>query len=148
MAIKKSFKVVIMGGSVAGLTLANMLQANDIDYVVLEAYSKIAPQVGASIGMLPHGNRILDQLGLFDKILSLAPPVDRFSFRNSKGEVIAGHTGMRHSFIQRQVFSLDQWQKRFSLRRRHGYPILFLDRQMVLQVLYENIRDVSKVLTN
>jgi 2-polyprenyl-6-methoxyphenol hydroxylase-like FAD-dependent oxidoreductase len=31
---------------------------------------------------------------------------------------------------------------------RHGYPITFLDRQMVLQVLYDNIKDKTKVLTN
>lgn len=31
---------------------------------------------------------------------------------------------------------------------RHGYPITFLDRQMVLQVLYDNIRDKTKILTN
>lgn len=30
---------------------------------------------------------------------------------------------------------------------RHGYPITFLDRQMVLRVLYDNIRDKQKVLT-
>ncbi|KAF2804993.1 FAD-binding domain-containing protein [Mytilinidion resinicola] len=97
---KTPFRVVIAGGSVAGLSLANMLQANGIDYIILEAYPKIAPQVGASIGLLPHGNRILDQLGLFEKVLS------------------------------------------------HGYPILFMDRQMVLQVLYDNIKDKSKVLTD
>ncbi|PQE09701.1 FAD binding domain-containing protein [Rutstroemia sp. NJR-2017a BBW] len=130
MAEKKQFKVLIIGGSVAGLSLANMLQLNGIDFVVLEGYPKIAPQVGASIGLLPNGNRILDQLGLFDTILELAPPVEKFNFRNSKGERIAGHSGMRHSFVQ-----------------RHGYPILFLDRQMVLQVLYNNIKDKSKVLT-
>jgi 2-polyprenyl-6-methoxyphenol hydroxylase-like FAD-dependent oxidoreductase len=32
-------------------------------------------------------------------------------------------------------------------RSRHGYPITFLDRQTVLQVLYDNIRDKTKVLT-
>ncbi|KAF7929356.1 uncharacterized protein EAE98_005274 [Botrytis deweyae] len=130
MAYKTSFRVVIIGGSVAGLVLGNMLQLNEIDFIILEAYPAIAPQVGASIGLLPNGNRILDQLGLFDKILGLAPPVERFNFRNSKGERIAGHSGMRHSFEQ-----------------RHGYPILFLDRQAVLKVLYDNIRDKSKVLT-
>lgn len=31
---------------------------------------------------------------------------------------------------------------------RHGYPIAFLDRQMALQVLYENIKDKSKLLKN
>ncbi|TGO83660.1 hypothetical protein BPOR_0611g00010 [Botrytis porri] len=130
MAHKTPFRVVIIGGSVAGLVLGNMLQLNGIDLIILEAYPAIAPQVGASIGLLPNGNRILDQLGLFDKILGLAPPVEQFNFRNSKGERIAGHSGMRHSFEQ-----------------RHGYPILFLDRQAVLKVLYDNIRDKSKVLT-
>ncbi|KAA8577333.1 hypothetical protein EYC84_007296 [Monilinia fructicola] len=130
MADDRPFRVVIIGGSVAGLVLGNMLQLNGIDFIILEAYPKIAPQVGASIGLLPNGNRILDQLGLFDTILGLAPPVEKFNFRNSKGERIAGHSGMRNSFVQ-----------------RHGYPILFLDRQSVLQVLYDNIKDKSKVIT-
>ncbi|QSZ35311.1 hypothetical protein DSL72_008180 [Monilinia vaccinii-corymbosi] len=130
MAEYKPFKVVIIGGGIAGLVLGNMLQLNGIDFVILEAYPKIAPQVGASIGLLSNGNRILDQLGLFDTIMGLAPPVERFNFRNSKGERIAGHSGMMNSFVQ-----------------RHGYPILFLDRQSVLQVLYDNIRDKSKVVT-
>ncbi|KAL0765485.1 hypothetical protein CaCOL14_012234 [Colletotrichum acutatum] len=54
-------KIIIVGGSVAGLSLANMLERFDIDYTILEAYSEIAPQVGASIGLLPNGLRILDQ---------------------------------------------------------------------------------------
>lgn len=29
----------------------------------------------------------------------------------------------------------------------HGYPILFLDRQTVLRVLYDNLKDRTKVLT-
>lgn len=53
-----------MGGSVAGLTLANILERYKIDYVVVEKHATIAPQLGASIATLPHGARILDQLGL------------------------------------------------------------------------------------
>lgn len=66
------FKVIIVGGSVAGLSMANMLEQFDIDYVLLEAYPHIAPQVGASIGILPNGFRILDQLGCFQPILDIA----------------------------------------------------------------------------
>ncbi|KAH6722760.1 FAD-binding domain-containing protein [Leptodontidium sp. MPI-SDFR-AT-0119] len=124
------FKVVIAGGSVTGLTLANMLQLHDIDFIVLEAYSDIAPQVGASIGILPHGNRILDQLGLFQKIIALCPPLDSFHFRDNKGKIISEFRGMNNSMLE-----------------RHGYPITFLDRQMVLQVLHENIKDKTKILT-
>ncbi|KAH0846650.1 hypothetical protein AYO21_08051 [Fonsecaea monophora] len=131
MKAKSDFRVVIGGGSITGLTLANMLQLYDIDFVVLEAYDDIAPQVGASIGLLPHGNRILDQLGLYQKMLELCPPLDSFHFRDRRGNIIAEFRGMNRS-----------------MHERHGYPIIFLDRQMVLRVLYENIRDKSKILTN
>ncbi|KAL6406619.1 FAD-binding domain containing protein [Ilyonectria robusta] len=130
MDAKSDFKVVIGGGSITGLTVANMLQLYDIDFVVLESYPDIAPQVGASIGILPHGNRILDQLGLYQKVLDLCPPLDSFHFRDETGNIICEFRGM------------DQ-----SMRERHGYPIAFLDRQMVLQVLYDNIRDKTKILT-
>ncbi|KAE8411373.1 hypothetical protein BDV36DRAFT_301905 [Aspergillus pseudocaelatus] len=43
-----AFKVVIIGGSVAGLTLANIMQRYGIEYIVLEKFPKIAPQLGAS----------------------------------------------------------------------------------------------------
>ncbi|TVY36536.1 FAD-dependent monooxygenase [Lachnellula subtilissima] len=108
-----------------------MLQLHDIDFVVLELYAEMAPQVGASIGMLPHGNRILDQLGLFQKILDLCPPIDSFHFRDETGKIISEFRGMNKSMLE-----------------RHGYPITFLDRQMVLQVLYENIKDKTKILTS
>ena len=66
------FKVVIVGGSVSGLSLANIFEQFGINYVLLEAYPNIAPQLGASIGLLPGGLRILDQLGCYDAIRALA----------------------------------------------------------------------------
>lgn len=66
------FKVIIAGGSVSGLTLANALEKFNIDYVLLEAYPSIAPQVGASIGMLPNGFRILDQLGCYEPVRNIS----------------------------------------------------------------------------
>ncbi|KAF4498040.1 Zeaxanthin epoxidase, chloroplastic [Fusarium agapanthi] len=131
MADKHPFRVLIVGASVTGLSLANMLQANGIDFLVLEAYPTVAPQVGASIGLLPHGNRILDQLSLYEKVMEIAPPIQVFNFRDINGQILARHGEMDERIIE-----------------RHGYPMVFLDRQMLLQVLYKSIKDKTKILTN
>lgn len=70
-------RVIIVGGSVSGLTLAHALYHSNIDFVVLEAHDEIAPQVGASIVVFPNGARILDQLGLFDVISTLIEPLQK-----------------------------------------------------------------------
>ncbi|KAJ5594270.1 uncharacterized protein N7459_000478 [Penicillium hispanicum] len=63
-----AFKVIIVGASIAGLTLARILERYEIDYIVLEKHDAVAPQLGASIGILPQGERILDQLGMYERI--------------------------------------------------------------------------------
>jgi 2-polyprenyl-6-methoxyphenol hydroxylase-like FAD-dependent oxidoreductase len=63
--------VLIVGGSVSGLSLASMLEQFGIDYILLEGHATIAPQLGASLGLLPSGLRILDQLGVYDKIRAI-----------------------------------------------------------------------------
>lgn len=75
-AKKDRLRVIIVGGSIAGLTLANGLDRSDIDFIVLEARPEIAPQVGASIVILANGARILDQLGLFDELVSVVEPLE------------------------------------------------------------------------
>lgn len=60
---KQPCKVVIVGGSVAGLALANMLEQVGIDFVVLEAGKVIDPSVGGGISIQPQMARILDQIG-------------------------------------------------------------------------------------
>jgi 2-polyprenyl-6-methoxyphenol hydroxylase-like FAD-dependent oxidoreductase len=79
-------RVIIVGGSVSGLTLAHALYHSDIDFVVLEAHDQIAPQVGASIVVFPNGARILDQLGVFDDINTLIEPLQKALTWTGKGK--------------------------------------------------------------
>ncbi|KAK7217804.1 hypothetical protein V2G26_005807 [Clonostachys chloroleuca] len=133
MAAENDFKVIIVGGGIAGLTLANMLEKFDIDYVVLEAHKDIAPQVGASIGMFPNGLRILDQIGIHHQIKAIFKsdiPYNKSHMRNNEGKIITTIHGIN-----------DQ------LERRHGYGLLFFDRQALLQILYDHLQDNSKILT-
>lgn len=69
-------RVIIVGGSVAGLTLAHALSRVGIDFVVLEGHHEIAPQIGSSIGILSHGARILDQIGVYDDICEFATSLE------------------------------------------------------------------------
>jgi hypothetical protein len=95
------FKVIIAGGSVAGLSLAKMLETVGIDFVVLESYTTIAPQVGASIGLLGSGLRILDQLGVFEDLSQRAPDVLRSTTLRSLDGILARHSGLDRLFLDR-----------------------------------------------
>ncbi|KAJ5701737.1 hypothetical protein N7488_009285 [Penicillium malachiteum] len=128
----KDPKVIIVGGSVAGLSLALMLERNGIDFVVLEGYPDIAPQVGASIGIVPNGLRILDQLGCSDQVIAAAEyPVKKVEFRDSKGKAF---------------WSFGKFGQ--YMEERHGYPVVFLDRCTLIQILYDHIKQKDRVLTS
>ncbi|KAJ6020673.1 monooxygenase [Penicillium herquei] len=130
-AEKTNFRVLIVGGSVAGLTLAHCLRHNNIDFTVLEGHHDIAPEVGASIGILPNGARILDQLGMYDDVLNAVEPLKQSWFWDDSGEL------------------LSESNAPVILMERHGYPIAFLDRQTLLQILYAHLQgDQGKVLTS
>lgn len=97
-----AFKVVIAGAGVAGLTLANMLERLDIDYIVLEAYRQIAPQVGASIGLFPNSLRILDQIDCYEPIRKLAQhALKEGNIRDKSGKVISSMENMSEHMIRR-----------------------------------------------
>ncbi|KAL0943432.1 FAD binding domain protein [Colletotrichum truncatum] len=126
------FKVIIAGGSVSGLSLANMLEKFNIDYVLLEAYPEVAPQVGASIGLLPNGFRILDQIGCYEPIRNISNEFYlKATIRGSNGELKAKNS---EATVQHT-------------EERLGYPSIFIDRQMLLQVLYDNLQHKDRVLT-
>ncbi|KAI0853831.1 putative monooxygenase [Daldinia vernicosa] len=126
------FKVIIVGGGIAGLTLANMLERFGLNYILLESHSEIAPQVGASIGLFPNGLRILDQLGCYEQILEIFQGKDfteRTYIRHKNGKALTILYSMKGHF---------EW--------RHSYGLLFFDRQRLLQILYDNLEHKDRVL--
>ncbi|GKT46893.1 FAD-dependent monooxygenase ctvC [Colletotrichum spaethianum] len=69
------FKVIIVGGSITGLTLAHSLHKIGVDFIVLEKRGSVTPQEGASVGILPNGARVLEQLGLYAVIEQVTAPL-------------------------------------------------------------------------
>ncbi|KAJ4248440.1 hypothetical protein NW762_012777 [Fusarium torreyae] len=82
-----------------------MLEQFDLDYILLEAHSEIAPPVGASIGMFPNGLRILDQIVCYEPIREVfgdQVPYNVTYTSNEKADVIAGIDGIFHHLWKRQ----------------------------------------------
>lgn len=69
------FTVIIVGGSLVGLTTALVLEKAGIDYVLLEK-GEIAPHLGASIAIHPHMQRVMEQLGVWSEIKADVVPLD------------------------------------------------------------------------
>jgi 2-polyprenyl-6-methoxyphenol hydroxylase-like FAD-dependent oxidoreductase len=79
------FKVIIVGGSIAGLSLAHCLHKAGIDSIVLEKRSELVCDEGASVAIMPNGGRILEQLGLYDAVEELVEPMHVAHVRFSDG---------------------------------------------------------------
>jgi 2-polyprenyl-6-methoxyphenol hydroxylase-like FAD-dependent oxidoreductase len=90
MSSEVQVEVAIIGAGVAGLALANMLEQANISYLVLESYRAIAPPGAASIGLMPNGLRILDQLGMYEKLMEHAVPHDYFQHRDGDDGTLYG----------------------------------------------------------
>ncbi|EFQ32768.1 hypothetical protein CGRA01v4_09291 [Colletotrichum graminicola] len=124
-------QIVIVGGGITGLTLALMLQNIGIDYVLLEAYGTVTPNVGASIGLWPNGLRILEQLGCYQDILAKSQPSEITICRNAA-------SGKR---------IMTRYSKDLMLKR-HGYPGVIMERHDLLCVLYEHLKDKDRIVLN
>ena len=80
--------VIIVGAGIAGLTLALSLERADIPFILLESHREVAPQIGASVGLLPNGLLILDQLGVYESVRSVTIPCNRSFHRDAFGGVL------------------------------------------------------------
>ncbi|KAK8096372.1 uncharacterized protein PG998_014240 [Apiospora kogelbergensis] len=77
-------QVMIAAGGITGLTLALAFEGLNVDYVLLETYGSVTPNVGASIGLFAHGLRILDQLGGIDHFKPYMVPGSVTQLRDGK----------------------------------------------------------------
>ncbi|KAG0218330.1 hypothetical protein BGX33_007655 [Mortierella sp. NVP41] len=74
-------KVTIAGGGIGGLTLAIMLEAANIDYIILERSSTLKT-LGSTIALNACSLRLLEQLGLWNDIQKIAKPIAGFNIQH------------------------------------------------------------------
>ena len=79
--------VLVIGGGIGGLTLALSLHQAGIACRVFEAAPEVRP-LGVGINLLPHGMRELAELGLEERLASVAVETREMCFYNRFGQFI------------------------------------------------------------
>jgi 2-polyprenyl-6-methoxyphenol hydroxylase-like FAD-dependent oxidoreductase len=85
-----TFKVIIIGAGVTGLTLAHCLAKAGIDCVLLDK-GVVAPSFGTTITLQPHGCRVLHQLGCLDAVLATCDDMGGAQCRDPSGKSFASN---------------------------------------------------------
>ena len=80
-------KAIIIGAGVGGLTTALELAARGHEIAVFEAAAQLTP-MGVGINLLPHSVRVLDRLGLQDRLLALGVATRELVYFNKFGQRI------------------------------------------------------------
>jgi salicylate hydroxylase len=124
-------QVIIVGGGIGGLTLAAICKRLGLTYKVLERTEEVRP-VGAGISLAPNALRLLDQLGLYEKILASGQKLQKVQiYRNTRR------------------WSVLDWS---SCETTFGYPVISIERHYFHGLLYEaaggseHVRFGSKVV--
>jgi 2-polyprenyl-6-methoxyphenol hydroxylase-like FAD-dependent oxidoreductase len=121
------FKVAVVGGGMTGLTAALHLDRLGIDFVLLEAYGDITPEVGASLALYPNFQRVIDQLGVLDDVRNASSELCSISCRNLEGQIMFQH---------HVADALHE--------ATGGYGIATFTRSSLLRILYKNISEEGK----
>ncbi|KXJ85937.1 hypothetical protein Micbo1qcDRAFT_237203 [Microdochium bolleyi] len=123
----RPFKVAIVGGGMTGLTAALHLDRLGIDFVLLETYPDITPEIGASLALYPNFQRVLDQLGVLDDVGAASTELCRLSCRDLEGNLM-----FRHSVGDKIRAAAA------------GYGIATFTRSQLLRILYQNLSEGGK----
>ncbi|EEA26596.1 monooxygenase, putative [Talaromyces marneffei ATCC 18224] len=114
-----------------------MLELLGISYVLWEARSGIDEADGAGVGLMPNGLRILDQLGLFEDVHKHDSPHHSWEYRDADGWYHLSNTHSYESFENRVADP--------AVPFRLGYELTFIERRELLEILYQSIKDKSRI---
>lgn len=96
------YQVAIVGGGIAGLTLALEFERLGVKYALFESHDSLAPDEGASLGLQPNGLRILDQLGAFNEIAQHTAPILDRHLLDDQGKLLTS-IGDRRCYVSKLV---------------------------------------------
>jgi 2-polyprenyl-6-methoxyphenol hydroxylase-like FAD-dependent oxidoreductase len=115
--------ILIVGAGIAGLAAALGLWARGVPCTVLESAREVVP-LGVGINLLPHGVRVLAELGLADAVAEVAVETRAIEYRARDGRLIHSDPRGRHAGMPFPQYSIHRGNLHTvlyrALRERHG----------------------------
>jgi 2-polyprenyl-6-methoxyphenol hydroxylase-like FAD-dependent oxidoreductase len=115
--------VLIVGAGIAGLATALGLRARGIECLVTEAARELVP-LGVGINVLPHGVRVLTELGIVDALADVAIETRAIEYRARDGRLVHSDPRGRHAGLPFPQLSIHRGNLQAALYRalleRHG----------------------------
>ncbi|MGD8280273.1 MAG: NAD(P)/FAD-dependent oxidoreductase [Gemmatimonadota bacterium] len=90
-AASRRLHILIVGGGVAGLTLAALLRQQGLEPMIVERSDEEGEASGYMLGLYYLGARVLHGLGLFEAYADLSVPMRRYEIRNGRGHLVHGY---------------------------------------------------------
>ncbi len=112
-------EAIVVGGGIAGLTAALCLHAKGINVEVFERTPEIR-ELGVGVNILPHATKVLDRLGLVDKLYEVGIETAELIFCHRLGQTI--------------------WQEPRGRDAGYRYPQFSIHRGRLQGVLYEEVK--------
>ncbi|KAF9142892.1 hypothetical protein BGX30_001884 [Mortierella sp. GBA39] len=112
-------KAIIVGGGIAGLSLAIMMAKAGIEYVILERSTSLDTPIGSATVLGPPVLRLIEQMGLL-------PQVEAASKAHSGLTIVDGE--------RRKIGRLESVDK-----DRYGYPLRLISRQDLHRILLDHV---------
>jgi 2-polyprenyl-6-methoxyphenol hydroxylase-like FAD-dependent oxidoreductase len=115
--------ILVVGGGIAGLATALGLRARGVPCVVAESAREIVP-LGVGINLLPHGVRVLTELGLAEALAEVSIETRAIEYRSRDGRLIHSDPRGRHAGMAFPQLSIHRGNLHMVMYRalleRHG----------------------------
>jgi 2-polyprenyl-6-methoxyphenol hydroxylase-like FAD-dependent oxidoreductase len=112
-------KAVIVGGGIAGLSLAIMMARAGIEYIILERSTGLEPPIGGATVLGPPVLRLIEQIGLLPQVEAASKTLSGLTIVDGESRKIGRLEG------------IDQ--------DRYGYPLRLIARQDLHRILLDHV---------